>query len=180
MITGIEILLIYVSRVGIGIEKILKMIIKLNKQELIHAGITGLFRYIESQLSGRTPYFKEKYSGEQLGYGVMGAFAEVAVAKALKTYYDYSVNTFHVSDIPDQNIEVRYSKTPYCKVREDDNSINVVSVTGDIPEFEIRGYIYSEDAKLPHYSKDFNNVGRPAYFVPSSHLKPIEQLIKKG
>jgi hypothetical protein len=154
------------------------MIIKLNKQELIHAGITGLFRYIESQLNNRTPYFKEKYTGEQLGYGIMGAFAEVAVSKAMKTYYDYSVNTFHVSDIPDQNIEVRYSKMPYCKVRGDDCNINVVSVTGNIPNLEIKGYIYSEDAKYPHYLKDFNNAGRPAYFVPHKHLKTIEDLLK--
>lgn len=155
------------------------MKIRLNKQELIHAGITGLFRYIESQLNNRKPYFKERYTGEMLGYGIMGAFAEIAVSKAFRTYYDYSVNTFHVSDIPDQNIEVRYSKTPFCKVREDDYNINVVSVTGSIPDFEIRGYIYSEDAKLPDYKKDFNNVGRPAYFVPHNHLISINNLIKE-
>ena len=53
---------------------------------------------------------------------------------------------------------------------QDDNNIIVVSVSGDMPNFKINGWMYSEDGKRPQWERDYNNQGKPAYFVPHEEL----------
>ena len=148
----------------------MKYLIDLNENEALAAGTVGLRRHIEATLNRRKPRFSEKYAGELLGFHVLGAMAEMAVCKYFGWYWDYSVNTFHVSDIPGKKIDVRFSKNPYLNIRPDDNEINIVSVTGGFPRFEIVGWLFSEDGKRPQWKRDFNNRGVPAYFVPHDEL----------
>ena len=100
----------------------------------------------------------------------------MAFCKAFGLFWDYSVNTFHKSDVYGHNIEVRYSRMSCLKVRPDDNNILMVSVTGELPNFEVMGYIYSEKAKKDKYLQDIGSRGVPAYFVPHDHLMPTSDL----
>ena len=146
------------------------MKIILTKQEMFYSGVAGLSRQLESVINNRSPRFSEKYSGELLGYHVYGAMAEMVVCKAFGWYWDYSMNTFHVSDVPGKNIDVRFSRMNTLKIRPDDNNIIVVSVSGYMPNFKINGWMYSEDGKRPQWERDYNNQGKPAYFVPHEEL----------
>ena len=143
--------------------------IRLTKQEMLIGSITGMVRHIESLESGRKLRFPEKYPNQSLLNHQLGSLSEMAYAKMVNAYYSHSVNTFHVADIGD-NIEVRYSNMDKLKVRATDKDVYVVSMSGTLPEFTYNGYIWCENAKRPEWSKDYNNHGVPAYFVPLTEL----------
>jgi hypothetical protein len=143
--------------------------IRLTKQEMLIGSITGMVRHIESLESGRKLRFPEQYPNQSLLNHQLGSLSEMAYAKMVNAYYSHSVNTFHVADIGD-NIEVRYSNMDKLKVRVTDKDVYVVSMSGTLPEFTYNGYIWCENAKRPEWSKDYNNHGVPAYFVPLTEL----------
>ncbi len=146
----------------------------LSEQECFQSGIVGYRRNLESIVNHRTPRFPERYPGELFVYHIFSAMAELAVAKALNAYWSFHENKFSSGDVGDY--EVRYSTRNDLKVRERDTGI-AISVTGYPPEFEIAGWIRAEDAKQEHWKRDFNNHGKPAYFVPHQSLRPFEELL---
>ena len=81
--------------------------------ELEMGGIIGLQRQIESFRKNLTP---------KLGYWswhshIEGALAELAVAKALNTYWSGSVNTFGAADIG-ADIQVRLRNRKRVRLRQ--------------------------------------------------------------
>lgn len=148
------------------------MIVKLNANEMLVATYVGSRRNAESIYKQRKPRFAESKVGELWGFHIESAHAELAVCKFLGVYWGFGVNTFHVSDIVDTNLEIRWSTRKDLKVRPDDNGI-IVSVTGKCPEYEIKGWINSEDAKQ---EKWLHNVHPICYFVPHEFLNSPESL----
>ena len=120
--------------------------IRLTKQEMLIGSITGVVRHIESLEHGRKLRFPEKYPNQSLLNNQLGSLSEMAYAKMVNTYYNHSVNTFHVADIGD-NIEVRYSNMDKLKVRATDKGVYVVSMSGTLPELVYNGYIWCETLK---------------------------------
>ena len=120
--------------------------IRLTKQEMLIGSITGVVRHIESLEHGRKLRFPEKYPNQSLLNNQLGSLSEMAYAKMVNTYYNHSVNTFHVADIGD-NIEVRYSNMDKLKVRATDKDVYVVSMSGTLPELVYNGYIWCETLK---------------------------------
>ena len=145
------------------------MKIKLTDQEMLVGCMTGLTRHIESLTRGMKHRFPEQYPHQALLNNQLGSCSEMAYAKMIGAYFSHSVNTFQVPDIGD-NIEVRYSNMDKLKVRMTDRDVYVVSMSGRLPEFTYNGFIWCEDAKRPEWVKDYNNLGKPAYFVPLSEL----------
>ena len=152
------------------------MISKLNDNEMFWGGMVGFKRQWDSVCNDRKVRFAEKHPGELWAFHIIAAMAEMAVCKALGMYWDGSVGTFHVSDIPDQPIEVRWSTSGYLKVRKDDHHVILVKVEGLPPTFQLIGWMRSKDAKAAKYLSDPNNRGVPAYFVPTNELRPMSQL----
>jgi hypothetical protein len=150
------------------------MIVSLTQMEVAVATMVGSYRNAESNFSGRKPRFPEKTSGELWGFHIESALAELAVSKALGIYWGFSVNTFHVPDIANTNIEVRWSTSPRLKIRPDDPDARImVSVRGSCHEKEIMGWCYAREGKL----KD-NRSGSepPCYFHDHEDLSPINSL----
>jgi hypothetical protein len=148
------------------------MKIKLDPMEMYHGGLVGYRRNLESIIRKRKPRFPESVTGELFGYHILGAMAELVVAKALHVYWGFHVNKFSSCDVKDY--EVRYSQRKDLKVRERDDGI-IIAVTGYPPDFEIVGWINAGEAKRPDYSKQFRD-GPPAYFVPHEQLRDINDL----
>ena len=158
--------------------------IQLTEQELIIACQTGLMRYIESIKNNRKPNFSyNKNIDEMLLYDQQGCCGEMAFAKMMGVYFGHTINTFHTADVG-RNIEVRFSNMPSCKVRPNDKDVYVACMSGSLKKgFNYHGYIYCEDAKKNEWSQDYNNKGRPAYFVPRDSLiqeHPPVDMFKEG
>ena len=150
------------------------MTIKLNANEVLVATYIGSRRNAEACFKERKARFPEKVVGELWGFHIEAAHSELAVCKYLGIYWGFGVNTFHVPDVENTNLEVRWSSREDMKVRPDDSGI-VVSVTGKCPEYEIKGWLYTDDAKQEKWKYNREPV---CYFVPHNQLRPIEDLRK--
>jgi hypothetical protein len=148
------------------------MIVNLNANEVLVATYIGSRRNAEACFNGRKARFPEKVAGELWGFHIEAAHAELAVCKYLGIYWGFGVNTFHVPDVENTNLEVRWSSREDMKVRPDDEGI-IVSVTGKCPTYEIKGWMRAEDAKQEKYKYNKEPI---CYFVPHSELIPINAL----
>jgi hypothetical protein len=110
---------------------------------------------------------------------MQSAGAEKAVAKRLNINWHASINTFKdgPADVG-EGIEVRYArKKGRLKVTKDDHDDRYfVLVWGELPNYEIVGFIRGKDAKQDQFLDDPKGYGE-AYFVPPQYLRPFEQLI---
>jgi hypothetical protein len=149
------------------------MIVELNANEVLVATYIGSRRNAEASFRGRKPRFPEKNVGELWGFHIESAHAELAVCKYLGIYWGFGVNTFHVEDVVNTDLEIRWSSREDVKVRPDDKGI-VVSVTGQCPNYEIKGWIRASDAKQDKWK--YTKTLPVCYFVPHTELKPIEDL----
>lgn len=142
--------------------------VSLTRVECMTAGMTGLCRQIESAYAGRVPRYPGK-PGDMWRNHLVGAFAEAAFAKWLGVWFGGTVNTFHAPDV--NGAEVRWNgKGDGARVRKDDVNIRVVGLTGEPPELEFLGWIYSEDAKRDDWWQGWCR----AYVVPVQNLKTME------
>jgi hypothetical protein len=148
------------------------MIVELNANEVLVATYIGSRRNAEACFKKRKARFPEKVIGELWGFHIEAAHAELAVCKYLGIYWGFGVNTFHVPDVANTNLEIRWSSREDMKVRPDDNGI-IVSVTGKCPVYEIKGWMRAADAKQDKWLYNREPV---CYFVPRAELHPIEEL----
>ena len=114
----------------------------------------------------------------QLYAHAVGAAGELAFAKALGIYWNFSVDTFRSA--PDVGgYEVRTRTNPRWDLfvrRNDSDSRRYVLVSIDDKCFIIRGFILGSDAKQRQWLRDYGNRGASAFFVPQSALWPIPEL----
>lgn len=109
---------------------------------------------------------------------IMGAGAEVAVAKWLNLFWPGTVNTWRkgVADVG-RLVEVRWRSQPHyqLKVQLDDDPQRIyVLVRGS---FLIVGWLWGKEAMQREWIKDFGAVGSPAYFPPNEKLRPPNELL---
>jgi hypothetical protein len=146
--------------------------VRLSGDEMYQGAIVGLRRQLRAVVKGSKPRFPERYPGELFAYHIIGAMAEVAVAKYLGVYWSAHTGKFSCGDVGE--FEVRWSMRSDLKVRPRDSGI-IVSVTGQPPEFKVVGWISADRARrlvgLTSPAK-----GKPAYFVPHEMLEPPEIL----
>lgn len=148
--------------------------IHLTPSEVELAAFVGMRRQATSLAKGSKPRFPERKVGELWAHHIMGAHAELAVAKALPSFWGGANKSYHVPDIPNTNFEVRWSMRHDLKVRQDDDGI-VIAVRGACPVFEIVGWIKASAAKQPQW-KAYADTNYPAYFVPYAKLHPFQKL----
>lgn len=151
-------------------------VIELTIYEMRQAGALGLERQLESVATKRTPHHPESRPLECWSYHVVGAMAELAVAKYLNACWAGRVNDFAVPDIKvgDIGIEVRYSPgRSDIKVRETDSDHTVViGVTGIPPKFRLLGCIRAKTAR-EQVEKSAPAPGKSEYFVPLRLCTPV-------
>lgn len=104
---------------------------------------------------------------------VIGACAEMVVAKYLGKFWSPSVNTFHkVPDI-EPNIEVRGTAEPDNSLIVRDNDADdrwYILVIGKPPTMTVMGCIQGAEAKQDRWLRNPNG-HRRAWFVPQSALR---------
>lgn len=110
---------------------------------------------------------------------IEGAAAEMAVSKALNTYWPCGVNTFHVPDLGDQ-IGVRHTtRRNGCLIvrhRDEDPTEILVLVVGQRGTYRLAGWMSVGGAKAhDEWLKDPGGLGRE-WFVPQRALHPVADL----
>ena len=157
---------------------------RLEQFECQFAGLVGLHRQIESVFSDRKPQFPEQFPNQMFATHVVGAMAELYVAKILGVEWEGHINHFSKPDLilikNSQRVwvEVRYTpKRSDIKVKDSDpdNAI-VIGVTGAPPDFKILGYVRALMVKTS-YEQQAPAKGKPAWFAPAESHTPIEKLI---
>jgi len=148
--------------------------VNLNWHEAAMASHVGWMRQLSAIKSGLVD--RHGYDGEGWSEHIEGACGELAVAKLLGVFWDGSVNTWKANDLPGIQVRTR-SKHGYDLLLRDDDADEArwVLVTGRCPAYVVHGWISGADAKRPEYLQAYG--GRPpAFFVPSSRLRPIDEL----
>ena len=113
-------------------------------------------------------------------YDINGALGEQAVAKALGLYWNGNFGHFHDPDVGPYDVRTAKSFDLCCLVHQPDDDERVcISVVGSAPAFELVGWIWNHDAKVPRFWKDPKGK-RPAFFVPNTRppLQPMGTLPK--
>ena len=113
---------------------------------------------------------------ERIEQEVIGACAEMVVAKFLGRFWSPSVNTFHNTPDVEPNIEVRATSDPKnCLIVRDNDADDrwYILVTGTPPTMTVAGCIKGVEAKQDQWLRNPHG-HRQAWFVPQSALRTPE------
>ena len=157
------------------------MKVVLTPSEVYHGAAVGMNRRVESMRLGLKSGPVGFNSRGRWEIDLEGALAEMAVAKGMDLYWAARVNTFKTLPDIDPYIEVRSGRPSGSMliVRPNDHMDSAyVLAVGAAPVYNILGWLWGREAMKPEFEYDKN--GRaPAYFVPKTKLRPIEDLIKE-
>lgn len=148
--------------------------VTLTMHEINMAANVGLMRQLCALKAGK--HDAHGFDGAGWSEHIEGACGELAVAKILGRYWDGSVNTWKADDLPGLQIRTRSRHDYDLIVRPgDDDQAVFVLVTGQCPEYRVRGWITGAEAKRRELVRYYGC--RPAaYFVPAEQLRGIEEI----
>jgi hypothetical protein len=140
------------------------------------AANAGVQRNLQALARGRAAAhgFTDK-AGAGWAIDIEGACAELAVAKAVGTYWE---PVWERTDRQRDDVEGwQIRSTPRangCLIvhPSDPDDARFVLVTGTVPTFTIVGWLYGWEAKSDEFWRD-PGTGRPAYFVPAARLRAL-------
>lgn len=148
--------------------------VNLRPEEMERACWTGVKRNLEAVANG----LKAGWGGpsECWEAHIQGALAELAFAKWMQTYWEGHVNTFRSRDDV-IGFEVRWASNAQLKRRpKDEPNRKFVLVTGEIPTFYVRGWLWGHEFETLGRKMDPGNRGRPAWFVTPEQLRPMSEI----
>lgn len=106
----------------------------------------------------------------------IGACAELLVCRLLGLEWNEGVDTFHAEADAGAGIEIRgtaLARGSLIYRPHEPLYRNYVLVTGTVPYFTVRGYIWGPDACRDEWRRDPHDLGKPSWFVPQRELKAI-------
>lgn len=158
------------------------MIVELEWYEYKMAAQVGLDRKVQSILNGH----KDRYGSvwtpiSDVGWSVVSAVAECAVAKALGMYWDGSINTFSRPDLGDYEIKAqlhhtidpnKHSNFLVIKPNSPNHLVHILVLVHSNTRYEVAGFRRAGDAKFERYEAQVGN--RPMFYrVPADELDSI-------
>ncbi|WP_439372946.1 hypothetical protein [Bradyrhizobium sp. DASA03120] len=147
------------------------MEVRLSSSELISAAMVGVVRRVTSIQRGHNKSKHAEKSDWQTD--IDGAAAEMAVAKALGTYWEATNQSFKNPDL--LNLQIR--STNWCDghliIRPNDSeSERFVFVVASPPLYRIMGWITGRDARVEKFWREDKN----GWWVPASELHGFSTL----
>lgn len=152
------------------------MNVKLTIKEYVFAAFAGFSRHTENLEAGRID--SRNREGDGYDAHVHGAVCEFVVAKALGIFWP-GPGVLWSADVGG-GIQVRSTKREWGSLivhKEDADKAPFVLVTGCLLNYDVRGWLYGHECKQQGWWSAGD--GRPAFFVPQTALKPIEELRPK-
>jgi hypothetical protein len=107
---------------------------------------------------------------------IEGTLAEMAVAKALGLPFTPKRPQHQDPDLG-SDIQVRWtpkSANSLIVRQSDPRGHRFILVTGKAPSLTLRGWMVGAEATQPQYWRELDNGRPPAWFVPQSALRPME------
>jgi hypothetical protein len=150
----------------------------LDWMEIFAAAMIGVMRQIKHRSKGDKHRWNASLAG---GWerDIEGACAEKYAAKKLGAYWFDGTNGR--SDVgPHQIRHTALSDGRLMLHPEDRDEEAFILVVGRAPAFELVGWCFGHEGKRQDYWADPTNSKRPAFFVPRSVLRPIDELFHKG
>ena len=147
--------------------------------EVLLAANAGVMRRINAVRNGRQePYGQRPQSFWT--HDINGAVAEVALAKHLDLFWSGTVGRV---DLPDVGpLQVRSKNDPKERLvilpTDGDGQI-FVSVLVGLPKCTLCGWMRAGEAKRPEWLLP-DDAGKKRYFVPNSHLEPMNGLVRES
>lgn len=153
-------------------------IIRLTEAEMYLAGQVASMRQMAAMRKGYT----HRWGDVNRGWinNLLGCFGELAVAKYLDRYWHCTVGKIDGVDVGGH--EVRYNsygdKSLLRIYDQDKPDKKYILVTGEPPEFHLRGWLFGSDGMLPEYKDTPLNTtaGKECFWVPMENLKPMSDL----
>jgi hypothetical protein len=148
------------------------MDVELSWTEIRLGGLTGVDRRVRAIGLDRRRRFAQPVNWND---DIVGALAEIAVAKALDRYPSRGCQPDWAGDIGDYQVRATELPNGCLIVHEDDrDTACFILVVGTPPVLTIPGWILGADAKRPEWWR--TDVRCPAFFVPQHALHPITEL----
>jgi hypothetical protein len=158
-------------------NSLMAFIVRLSELEFLDATQVAVERMRSSAKRGlsHATIRRKRSLTTRLRDDVLGACAELAVAKWLGVQWSRSVDTFHSEADVGEDIDVRCTTHDggALIVRDNDQPYRwMMLVTGQAPVLSLRGYVRGSDAMTPQYWCNPHGY-RGAWFVPQADLLPI-------
>lgn len=150
--------------------------IRLTIGELHRAGSYGYTRWCRVVARKLAAEYDED-NGDPSNH-IIGAWGECVVARMVDGYWPTDNGPDrHSPDV--SGLHVRTGRRPTDRLvlhhRDPDDGVYVLVVVVAVPMFRVAGGIAGADAKRPEWWRT-EGVRHPAYFVPQSALRPIDEL----
>jgi len=154
------------------------VIVNLTWSEITIAAWAAVMRQIANLRDGRVDAHGAE-DGDGWGKHVEGAIGEYAASKALGVFWSGAHGILRAPDIGGRyEVRTRFARSGSLIVRTTDRNDDaiVVFVLGELPTFNVVGWLRVGDGKRSEYWTDKGNGRPPAWFVPCSALRPLEEL----
>lgn len=157
----------------------MSVVVTLTRQEAVQASYGGVHRRLRAIFRGRQARYG-RGDGDEWESDVQACAAELAVAKALDRYWADSAELDPDGDVGSLPPHVHVRHTPLAAGRlilrptDPDDGVFVL-VTGELPTFEVVGWLGGREGKVGE-PVDVGNGRPPCWMVPRAALRPIEEL----
>lgn len=156
------------------------MTVTLIPAEFMAAVQAATNRYITAAMGKWAGHLDPKQTTSQRLYNnIIGAMAEMAVAKAFNKWFVPRLNTFHNESDVLEDIEVRGTDvaTNSLIIRDNDPlSRRFILVVVDDMTCHLKGWCYGNERKMLGDIRNPNNKA-PAYFIPQLNLRDMESFV---
>ena len=169
-------------------QRSLQMIIKLSWYEYFAAAVIGMLRKSMSIARQHQDKHGADMSSKPVfdaGWAIISAASEIAAAKGLNRYWDFSVNTYKDPDLHELEIkcQMHHSQDPakdqnYLIIRPEFNDLQkyMLVVCRSHTTYELAGYIHGSEAKRAEWKAQVGS--RPWFYkVPIEALSPAKELL---
>lgn len=151
----------------------MSVVVALSPHEIRLAAFTGCERHLASR---EQDLYDKAVIIDKWDADIESAAAEMAVHKALDSFWNGRLNSFKGPDLG-KNIQIRSTKysNGHLILRPMDNPDHLyILVTGQIPVFTVVGRIQGREAMVDTYAMQWGN-GDRAWKIPQDALKPITE-----
>lgn len=149
-------------------------VVELAWSEILLAGQAGIMRRVQSLKLGWTEI---SVSENPWGNEVMGAIAELAVAKYYNVYWASAVG--HPGEPDIGPYQVRSKAAPHHRLIVHKKALDTdvyISALVEPPRVTLCGWLMGYEAKDPRWWRDMPPPKASAFFVPDSSLHPMADL----
>jgi hypothetical protein len=153
-------------------------IVSLTWPEIYLCSSVAAMRIIANIRDRRQPRFGAANGEGSYEIQWIGCLGEMAVAKHCNLFWGGSVGDFKAVDVGGK-VQVRACSRADRRLilhhEDDDARPFVLAIVNDLPNVTLRGWLLAGDGKQQNYWEDPVG-GRPAFFVPQTCLRPMDEL----